>query len=58
MAQFNLAIFYEKGQGVPQDYEQAIAWLHKSGDNGNKDAVSRVLQVEIEQAKSLGRKKK
>ena len=29
-AQFNLAQMYDKGQGVPQDYQQAARWFTKT----------------------------
>ena len=28
-AQFNLALKYEDGQGVPQDYKEAVKWYTK-----------------------------
>jgi len=34
-AQFNLGLAYEKGQGVKQDYKQAIEWYTKSAEQGN-----------------------
>ncbi len=29
-AQFNLALMYKNGQGVPQDYKQAVKWYWHS----------------------------
>jgi hypothetical protein len=34
-AQSNLGIMYERGQGVPQDYTQAVDWYRKAADRGN-----------------------
>lgn len=33
-AQFNLALMYEKGQGVPQDYEKAFHWYQQAAEQG------------------------
>ena len=37
-AQFNLGVMYAKGQGVAQDYAQAVAWFRKVADQGNAGA--------------------
>ncbi len=29
-AQFNLGVMYDKGQGVPQDYAEAVKWYRKA----------------------------
>ncbi len=34
LAQFQLAIMYEEGRELPQDYSQAVAWYKKSAENG------------------------
>jgi len=34
-AQFNLGFMYDDGEGVPQDYKQAIHWYTKAADQGN-----------------------
>jgi tetratricopeptide (TPR) repeat protein len=39
-AQFNLAINYEKGQGVPQDDAAAMSWYRKAAELGNARAQS------------------
>jgi uncharacterized protein len=31
-AQFNLGLMYEYGQGVPQDYEEAVKWYKKAAE--------------------------
>ena len=38
-AQFNLGLMYEKGQGVPQDYAEALKWYRKAAEQGNAKAV-------------------
>ncbi len=37
-AQYYLGIFYENGQYVPQDYQQALKWFTLSAAQGNADA--------------------
>ena len=34
-AQFKLGRMYAKGEGVPQDYVQAVAWFRKAAEQGN-----------------------
>lgn len=36
--QFNLALMYEKGMGVPKDERKAVAWYRKSAEQGNSNA--------------------
>ena len=33
-AQYNLALCYDKGQGVPQDYSKAVYWYKKAANQG------------------------
>ena len=33
-AQFNLGLMYAKGQGVTQDYAEAVRWYRKAADQG------------------------
>lgn len=33
-AQFNLGLMYDNGQGVPQDYQQAVQWYTKAAEQG------------------------
>jgi TPR repeat protein len=33
-AQFNLALMYYEGEGVPQDYAEAIKWFRKGAEQG------------------------
>ena len=37
-AQYNLGIMYENGNGVPQDYAEAVTWFRKAADQGNTKA--------------------
>lgn len=39
-AQYNLGIMYEHGQGVPQDYTEAVNWYRRAADQGLADADS------------------
>jgi TPR repeat protein len=34
-AQFNLGLLYDKGQGVPQNYAEAVTWYRKAAEQGN-----------------------
>jgi TPR repeat protein len=38
-AQVNLGLMYDKGQGVPQDYAEAMKWYRKAAEQGNAKAV-------------------
>ena len=38
-AQLNLGLLYEKGQGVPQDYAEALKWNLKAAEQGNAKAL-------------------
>ncbi len=38
-AQHALAAAYAKGDGVPQDYVEALQWIRKAADQGNADAL-------------------
>jgi len=35
IAQYNLGVCYHNGQGVPQDYMEAVKWFRKAADQGN-----------------------
>ena len=37
-AQFSLGLMYYKGQGVPQDYKEAVQWFRLAADQGNAGA--------------------
>ncbi|CNP68956.1 TPA: sel1 repeat family protein [Neisseria gonorrhoeae] len=36
--QFNLGVMYENGQGVRQDYVQAVQWYRKASEQGDAQA--------------------
>jgi TPR repeat protein len=38
MAQYNLGVIYDDGQGVPQDYAVAMSWYRKAADQGYIEA--------------------
>ena len=38
-AQFNLGVMYANGEGVPEDYVKAYAWMNLAAAQGQKDAV-------------------
>ena len=40
MAQDTLAVMYEDGKGVPQDYAEAVNWFRKAADQGYPRAQS------------------
>ena len=37
-AQFNLGVMYATGDGVPQDYQEAVKWYRRAADQGYADA--------------------
>lgn len=37
-AQFELGYMYERGKGVPQDYQESLSWFRKSAAQGNASA--------------------
>lgn len=37
-AQFNLGFMFDQGQGVPQNYAEAVKWYRKAADQGHADA--------------------
>ena len=39
-AQYNLGIMYSKGQGLPQDYAEAVKWCRKAAEQGYAPAQS------------------
>ena len=38
IAQYEMALRYADGEGVPQDYREAMAWFAKAAANGNANA--------------------
>ena len=41
-AQFNLGVIYYQGQGVPQDYKEAVKWFTKAAEQGAASAQFRL----------------
>ena len=39
-AMFNLGVMYATGQGVAQDYQEALRWYRKSAEAGNANAMT------------------
>jgi TPR repeat protein len=39
-AQFKLGLYYSQGQGVPQDYVEAVKWYRKAAEQGDAGAQS------------------
>ena len=37
-AQFNTGFMYHRGQGVPQNYKEALRWYMKAAEQGFADA--------------------
>jgi len=48
VAQLNLGIMYDTGQGVAKDLIQAHAWLNLAGANGEESAYDRLATIEKE----------
>jgi TPR repeat protein len=40
IAQFNLGVMYDEGQGVEQDFKEAVKWYQKAADQGFATAQS------------------
>ena len=38
MAQNNLGVMYQKGEGVPQDYKEAVKWYRLAAEQGHATA--------------------
>lgn len=38
-AMFDIGVLYARGQGVQQDYQQAIQWFQKAADKGDTSAM-------------------
>ncbi len=39
-AQYNLALMYDNGEGVPENDAEAVKWYRKAADQGNAEAQS------------------
>jgi TPR repeat protein len=47
LAQVNLGVLYDHGQGVRKDYKQAAAWYRKAAEQGNPRAQSNLSESYI-----------
>ena len=41
-AMYNLALCYDNGFGLKQDYEKAVYWYTKAGEHGNSKALEKL----------------
>ena len=41
-SQYNVGLMYERGEGVAQDYKEAIKWYGKDAEQGDRDAQFRL----------------
>lgn len=46
-AQYNLGVMYENGNGVKQNYEEAIKWYRKAADQGLAKAIEALNAIEV-----------
>ena len=37
-AQFSVGVMYDTGEGVPQDYQEAVRWFHMAAEQGHASA--------------------
>ena len=44
-AQFNLGVAYYTGQGVPQDYTEAVKWYRKAAEQVRITTVARTIGI-------------
>lgn len=44
-AQLDLGFMYDNGYGVPQDYQEAIAWYRRAADQGNDRAQYNLAHI-------------
>ena len=45
IAQYNLGRMYVVGDGVPQDFEEAVKWFRKAAEQGDADAQHNLGKV-------------
>lgn len=44
-AQYSLGLCYAKGDGVPQDYKQAVYWYSKAAEQGLAEAQESLKKI-------------
>ena len=61
-AQYNLGLMYARGEGVPQDYTEAVKWFRLAAEQGNAKAkknrdimADRMTREQIPEAQRLAR---
>ena len=47
MAEYNLGVKYERGEGVKQDYKKAANFYQKAADQGNANAQANLAVLYI-----------
>ena len=47
IAQFNVGVLYEKGEGVSQDYSEAYKWFNKAAAQGHAEAKEQLERLEL-----------
>jgi len=45
LAQVDLGLDYERGKGVPQDYDEAVKWFRKSADQGHPQGQYKLARM-------------
>lgn len=45
MAQYELGIMYQNGEGVPQNYSKAVKWFRKSAEKGDAAAQLSLARI-------------
>jgi TPR repeat protein len=46
-SQYELGVMYERGVGVPQDVDRAIALYHRAAEQGQKQAAARLSELSL-----------
>ena len=44
-AQYNLGVMYEIGQGVTEDFGEALKWYRKAADQGDTSAQNNLTEM-------------
>jgi len=52
-AQYELGSYYYSGEGVPQDYNEAVKWWKKSAEQGNADGQCGLGIIYLKEATKL-----
>lgn len=47
-AQYNLGVIYERGQGIPQNYTQAVYWYQKAAEQGHEAAENNLAGMYLD----------